>query len=145
MREFLFRCPSCHSLNRILSGKINEHPVCGSCKKNLVFPDSIFSSSAANFTRDVTDYPGYVLVDLWSPTCGYCHKLLPELEIIARERKGMLKVVKINVQEEQAIAQQFNIRGVPTMLLFNRGVKIDEIAGYLPKPQLDQWLDARLK
>jgi thioredoxin 2 len=143
MSKLLVRCTSCGSLNKADFSDSAKKPKCGKCKgdleKNMVPVDI----TSASFDEEVTAYEGAVLLDLWSPTCGYCMQLNPILERIAAEKGESLKIVKVNVATESALASRFNVQGVPMMILFERGQKIDELAGFLPEPQLKQWLTSK--
>ena len=77
-----------------------------------------------------------VLVDFWAEWCGPCRMVAPVLEQIAAEQSGKLKIVKLNVDENQQTPAQFGVTGIPTMILFKNGEMVDRIVGFMPKPQL---------
>jgi thioredoxin 1 len=77
-----------------------------------------------------------VLVDFWAEWCGPCRMVAPVLEQIAAEQSGKLKVVKLNVDENQETPMQFGVTGIPTMILFKDGQMVERIVGFMPKPQL---------
>ena len=95
-----------------------------------------------NFEREVLQSPVPVLVDFWATWCGPCRMIAPAVEAIAEERAGALKVGKVNVDEEGALAMQFGIQSIPSLLLFKDGKLVDSVIGYRTKEQLDAWLDA---
>lgn len=142
IKSAYLRCLSCNTLNRVKTEKIQDSPKCGNCNNLLVFPEKTIDIGMADFKKEVVDYAGIVLVDLWSPHCGYCMQLMPVLEQIAKEQKGIVKVVKVNVQLEAQLASQFQVRGVPTLILYYRGKKINQLAGALSKQQLENWIEA---
>ncbi len=85
-----------------------------------------------------------VLVDFWAAWCGPCKMVAPVLEQINNEQDGKLKVVKVDVDDNQGVAQQFGIMSIPTMVLFKGGQEVKRIVGYRPKEyilsQIQQYL-----
>jgi len=81
-----------------------------------------------------------VMVDFWADWCRPCHMLAPTVDEIAREYTGKLKVVKLNVDENNSSAFQFNIRGIPTLLVFKGGQVVDQLQGAVPKDQIQKVL-----
>ena len=77
-----------------------------------------------------------MVVDLWAPWCGPCRFVSPILEELAREHAGRLKVVKVNVDENQKLAIRYDAMSIPTLVVLKDGKVIDRIVGALPKPQL---------
>ena len=95
-----------------------------------------------NFEQEVLQSPVPVLVDFWATWCGPCRMIAPAVEQIANERVGTLKVGKVNVDDEGALAMQFGIQSIPTLLLFRDGKIAGSVIGYRTKDQLDAFLDA---
>ena len=85
-----------------------------------------------------------VLVDFWAEWCGPCRMVAPVLEQIAVEQVGKLKIVKLNVDENQQTPMQFGVSGIPTMILFKDGEMVERIVGFMPKPQLMKRLEPHL-
>lgn len=86
----------------------------------------------SNFQQEVLEFKGFVLVDFWASWCGPCLMLSPFIEEIENERKD-IKVVKIDVDQNQNLALQYNISSIPAVLIFNEGKVIDTIIGFHQK------------
>jgi thioredoxin 1 len=100
----------------------------------------------ANFQTEVIEASRTqpVLVDFWAEWCGPCRALAPTVDQIATENAGKLKVVKLNVDENISAAGKFNIRGIPTLLVFKDGQVAEQIVGALPKEQIEKLLQRHL-
>ena len=86
-----------------------------------------------NFKTEVLDFKGKVLVDFWAPWCGPCQMLGPVMEEIATENEGKLKVVKLNVDDNQDISAEYNVSAIPTVILFDNGQIKETFIGFKQK------------
>lgn len=102
----------------------------------------IKDGTAATFMKDVVEASRQVLVlvDFWAPWCGPCKQLTPALEKLVTAAKGAVRLVKINVDAEPAIAQQLRIQSIPTVYAFKNGQPVDGFQGALPESQLKQFI-----
>jgi thioredoxin 1 len=97
-----------------------------------------------NFQAEVIESEIPVLVDFWAPWCGPCRMVAPVVEEIAQEREGELKVVKMNTDENQNTAIQYNIMSIPTLILFRHGQPAKTVIGAYPKRKLEAELEPAL-
>jgi len=95
----------------------------------------------ANFDQDVVNSETPVLVDFWAEWCGPCKMIAPTVDAFADEFAGKVKVGKVNVDENAGTAQRFNIRGIPTLLLFKGGKVVDQRVGAVGKGELTKMVE----
>lgn len=134
-------CPQCGAKNRVDEhASLDKQPVCGRCGTKLagataaadgkpqIVTDATFAHHvvAASSSRPV-------LVDAWAEWCGPCRMVAPVLDQLAAESNGRYKIAKLNVDENPRTAAQFNIRSIPTLLIFKNGTLVDQIIGVQPK------------
>ena len=105
----------------------------------------ITHSSDGAFENDVLKAQTPVLVDFWAEWCGPCKMIAPILEETAGEFEGRLRIVKLNVDENAATAAKFNIRSIPTLLLFNKGEVVARKVGAVSQSHLRAFLDGQLR
>jgi thioredoxin 1 len=97
-----------------------------------------------NFDAEVLEAEVPVLVDFWAPWCGPCRRVSPLVEEIADERGDALKVVKMNIDENQETAIKFNIMSIPTLMVFKHGQVAKTVIGAYPKRKLEEELEPAL-
>ena len=96
---------------------------------------SAISVNKNNFNQEVLNSDKPVLMDFWAPWCGPCRIVVPLVEEIAKERSD-IKVVKINVDEEQELAMQFGVMSIPTLVVMKNGKIVNQVTGARPKAQI---------
>ena len=97
-----------------------------------------------NFKQEVLESSIPVLVDFWASWCMPCRMLAPTIEKLAEENQGKLKVCKLNTDENQNIAAQYGIQGIPTLIIFKEGKEVGRTVGVTPKEKLQEKLNSIL-
>ena len=98
------------------------------------------AATESTFEQEVLQSDKAVIVDFWAEWCGPCHAIAPVLEKIADERKDELRIVKLNIDEEQDIAQRYGIQSIPTIVMFKDGEPAAAAIGAQPKGALERSL-----
>jgi thioredoxin 1 len=94
-----------------------------------------------NFQAEVIESDVPVLVDFWAPWCGPCRRVSPIVEEIANEKGDALKVVKLNIDDNQETAMAFNVMSIPTLMVFRHGQQVKTVIGAYPKKKLEAEID----
>ncbi len=97
-----------------------------------------------SFAGDVLEAEGPVLVDFWAEWCGPCKMIGPALEEISDELAGKVTIAKVNIDDSPEAPGKYGVRGIPTMILFNKGEIVETKVGAAPKSQLKEWLEGAL-
>lgn len=138
----LIRCGSCKTLNRVPFEKRTAHPLCGRCKGALEFPSSPINVTTENYDRQVRDWPEFLLAEFWARWCGYCRKVEPFVNELALARAARLKIIRIDVDAEPALASRFVIKATPTFILYRNGQQLARLDGApAQNSDLEHWLD----
>ena len=141
--EMIIRCLNCGTKNRMPENRLDEQPLCGKCGATLVtkgdqdqgLPVDVTDTT---FTQEVLSFPGPVLVDCWAAWCGPCRAVAPILDELASKYAGKIRIAKLNVDENTVTAAHYEIRNIPTMLLFKDGKLVNSLLGALPKETIEQ-------
>ena len=98
----------------------------------------------SDFAREVEQHEGVTMVDFWAGWCGPCHMVAPIVEEIAEEYEERIKVVKLDVDENQNTAMRFAVRSIPSILFFKNGKHVETVVGVVPKPHLVERIERHL-
>lgn len=142
MSSFNTRCPSCSAMNRIPQDKVSSSAKCGKCKTSL-FDGAPIEGTDNNLDPILfSDKP--VVIDFWAPWCNPCVSFAPVFKEVAKERSGEVRFIKIDTEANQMLASQYQIRSIPTIMVFKNGQRVDVLNGALSKSQFNSWLNSAL-
>jgi thioredoxin 1 len=110
----------------------------------LPMSEKIINLTTESFKSTLNASPTPVLVDFWAPWCGPCKAIAPILEELATEFDGKIKIAKVNIDEHDAVAAEFGVRAIPTMILFKDGKVAETLVGMMPKAALKAKLAAHV-
>lgn len=140
MENSIAACIQCGARNRIHTPKPNQVPVCGKCSNPLPW---VVHGTDAGFDEELeTSFP--VLVDFWAEWCAPCRVTSPVLDSLAGDKAGQIKIVKINVDQNPGTAGRYNIRSIPTMILFKNGKAVETLVGAMAKEAILVKLNSHL-
>ena len=131
-------CPACLAPNRVPAARIAEDPKCGKCGAALLdgAPAELREDQFEDFVQR-TELP--VLADFWAPWCGPCRAMAPHFERAAQQLKDRVRLVKVNTEDAPGLAARYNIRAIPTLVLFRNGVEQKRMSGALDAGALERW------
>lgn len=136
-------CPQCHTLNRLPGERLRNKPRCGKCHEPL-FDSGPIELDTAGFERHVGKDGIPVVVDFWTPWCGPCKAMAPEYEKATALLEPDVRLVKLNTEQAQSIAQRFRIRSIPTLAVFNAGREVARQAGAMPAAAIVDWVRSNI-
>jgi len=138
----ILRCNHCGTRNRVPVARLAEKPVCGKCRAQL--PSAAtgpVTVTDATFNAEINEFPGPVMLDCWAPWCGPCKMMAPILNQLAARYAGVVKIAKLNVDQNPLVSGRFNVLSVPTMLLFNNGRLVNTLPGAQTQPEMERHLN----
>jgi thioredoxin 2 len=136
-------CPHCNAVNRIPSERMQQQPRCGSCKSAL-FSGHPLELTSANFKQQITRNDIPLVVDFWAEWCGPCKMMAPIFEQAAAQLEPQVRLAKLNTEQEPNIAAQFNIRSIPTLIIFKGGREMVRQAGFSGEAELLRWVNTNI-
>jgi thioredoxin 2 len=131
-------CPHCDAVNRVPADKLDANPTCGKCKQPL-FTGQPIELDQGNFMRHIGNSDIPVLVDFWAPWCGPCKMMAPAFAQAAQMLESQMRLVKLDTEQAQQLAAQFNIRSIPTLALFKGGREVARQAGAMDARGIVAW------
>jgi thioredoxin 2 len=132
-------CGHCDSVVRLPADRLSESPRCPKCHSTL-FQGTPITLTSANFDKHVSRGDLPLVVDFWAPWCGPCLAMAPFFEKAARLLEPKLRFAKLDTEEHPAPAARFNIRSIPTMIVFRGGREIGRHSGAMDAATLARWL-----
>lgn len=142
-QQNLVFCSKCGGVNRLPPGRDAGEAKCGKCGTRL-FSGHPQDVDAEIFDRQITRSGVPVVVDVWAPWCGPCKMMAPAYDAAANELEPLVRLIKLNSDNEQAVATRLGIRGIPTMILFHGGREIARASGAMTASQIVRWVRDRL-
>lgn len=132
-------CPQCLVTNRLPQEKLNQQPLCGQCKQYL-FNAHPIELTSQNFQKHLQQNDIPLVVDFWAAWCGPCKMMAPAFQKAALSLEPQVRLAKINTEVEQQLASLYQIRSIPTLVLFKAGKEIARISGALPEQEIIRWV-----
>ena len=138
-QHITLQCQFCETWNRVDATRAADRPKCGKCGKPMLL-DRPVKLTDESFTRTIAETDVPVLVDFYADWCGPCKMMAPYVDELAREQVGRVLVAKLDTDRAQRTAGSFQIRGIPTSIVFKDGKEVGRQTGAVPKPALEELL-----
>ena len=132
-------CPACNTVNRVPEARLSGSPVCGNCKKPL-FGGKPIELTSQNFDKQIEKNDIPVVVDFWVAWCGPCRMMAPQFELAAAELEPKVRFAKLDTEAAPEIAGRYTIRGIPTLIVFQRGREVARQSGAMDARSIVSWL-----
>ena len=137
IKKLTVRCQFCDTWNRIDAAKATAGPKCGKCAKPILLERPL-PLTDETFTRTINESDLPVAVDFYADWCGPCRMMAPAVDALAAHLQGKALIAKLNTDQSNRTASSFNIRGIPTTIVFNGGKEVARQSGAMPLEALKQ-------
>ena len=137
-------CPACQAKNRIPAAKLAAGPACGACKASL-FPGAPFELDEARLNKHLKNDEVPLLVDFWAPWCGPCRTMAPMFADASRQMSPAVRFAKLDTEQHQGVGARFQIRGIPLIILFDKGREVARQTGVMNAGQIVSWVRQNVK
>lgn len=138
-------CFQCNSINKISIDKIKEQaPVCGSCKAPIKMHNLVSEVDFTGLEKMIQKSDLPVVVDFWAPWCGPCRSFAPTYETASAIFGGKVVFIKINTENFPQASEKFNIKGIPTLIMFKNGQEFTRESGAFPLEHFKNWLNQKI-
>lgn len=132
-------CPDCQAINRVPTARLDQQPRCGQCHKPL-FTGQPVELTAATFARHLNHNDIPLVVDFWAPWCGPCRAMAPAFAQAAAMLEPRARFAKVSTDVEQALGARYQIRSIPSLILFRRGREVARQAGAMGAQDVGRWV-----
>ncbi|MEK6749651.1 MAG: thioredoxin TrxC [Pseudomonadota bacterium] len=132
-------CPHCAQVNRMPQARLGEGAKCGACRQ-LLFTGQPVAATAAQFDAHIQRNEIPVVADFWAAWCGPCRGMAPVFAHAAKVTEPRARFLKVDTEAEQSLASRYNIRSIPTLVIFKHGQELNRVAGALDAGNFERWL-----